>query len=236
LRSSIPREALSRLDISPWRSLAEPRRFPRFTLSDPFLAFLLSISLCCPSRSAFLRGQCAHNTNITDVKAPYGGWPKFVEYGFQSAWLPTFLEDAGYDVRYTGKLMNGQTVSTGIALERSTLTRPFGAQVENIAALPPKGLVDHAFLLDPFTYDYIHPTFSSPNGTVIKRHGEVSRINRAPTRRCPFERADEGQCSIRRMSSQRLVSSTWTTLPRTQTRPSSSVVSAFADLGDSSLS
>lgn len=58
----------------------------------------------------------------------------FTKFGYNDAWLPTFLNDAGYDVRYTGKLMNGQDVKT-------------------IADLPPKGLVDHAFLLDPYTYD-----------------------------------------------------------------------------------
>ncbi|ORY76013.1 alkaline-phosphatase-like protein [Leucosporidium creatinivorum] len=120
-----------------------------------FEKFYSPISLCCPSRSAFLRAQCAHNTNITNVRPPYGGWPLFNEFGYGDEWLPTFLEEAGYDVRYTGKLMNGQTV-------------------DNIAALPPKGLVDHAFLLDPYTYDYWHPAFSSPNGTVIYRPGEYS--------------------------------------------------------------
>ncbi|GAA5968339.1 hypothetical protein JCM11641_003818 [Rhodosporidiobolus odoratus] len=41
------------------------------TVFDKFYA---PISVCCPSRTSFLRAQCAHNANITSVMPPFGGW------------------------------------------------------------------------------------------------------------------------------------------------------------------
>ncbi|GAA5836637.1 hypothetical protein JCM9279_000451 [Rhodotorula babjevae] len=121
-----------------------------------FTHFYAPISVCCPSRSSFLRAQCAHNTNITSVQPPFGGWTVFNDKGLNGHYLPSFLRDAGYDVRYTGKLMNGHGVST------------FSGELEA------DGFVDHAFLLDPHTYDYDNPAFSRTNGTAEYRPGEYS--------------------------------------------------------------
>jgi N-acetylglucosamine-6-sulfatase len=37
-----------------------------------FKKHFCTVSLCCPSRVSLLTGKAAHNTNITDVSAPYG--------------------------------------------------------------------------------------------------------------------------------------------------------------------
>ena len=68
-----------------------------------------TVALCCPSRVSFLTGKAAHNTNITDVGPPYGGYPKFVKDGWNDKYLPVWLQGAGYNTYYTGKLMNGHS-------------------------------------------------------------------------------------------------------------------------------
>ena len=50
-----------------------------------FKKHFCTVSLCCPSRVSLLTGKAAHNTNVTDVAAPYGRlnlqWARFVEHG-----------------------------------------------------------------------------------------------------------------------------------------------------------
>jgi arylsulfatase A-like enzyme len=87
-------------------------------------------AVCCPSRATLWTGKAAHNTNITDVNPPYGmvslirifidsdwscsqnpgGYPKFVERGFNERYLPVWLQEAGYRTYYTGKLFNVHSV------------------------------------------------------------------------------------------------------------------------------
>jgi arylsulfatase A-like enzyme len=69
-----------------------------------------TIALCCPSRVSLWTGKAAHNTNVTDVSPPYGGYPKFVSQGLNDNFLPVWLQDAGYSTYYTGKLFNSHTV------------------------------------------------------------------------------------------------------------------------------
>ena len=37
-----------------------------------FKKHFCTVALCCPSRVSLLTGKAAHNTNVTDVTAPYG--------------------------------------------------------------------------------------------------------------------------------------------------------------------
>ncbi|KUJ15587.1 arylsulfatase [Mollisia scopiformis] len=105
-------------------------------------------AVCCPSRVTLWTGKAAHNTNITDVNPPYGGYPKFVVQGFNGKYLPVWLQDSGYNTYYTGKLFNVHTV-------------------ENYNSPAPAGFTDSDFLLDPFTYNYLNSTF--------QRKGEAPR-------------------------------------------------------------
>ncbi|ORY86729.1 putative arylsulfatase precursor [Leucosporidium creatinivorum] len=120
-----------------------------------FSRFYAPISVCCPSRTSFLRAQAAHNTNITSVVAPWGGWEVFNEKGYNGHYLPSFLQDAGYSTYYTGKLMNGHTV-------------------RNFDRLEPEGWTETDWLLDPQTYNYWNASFSHNGEPVVYHPDEYS--------------------------------------------------------------
>ncbi|KAH7102219.1 putative arylsulfatase [Auriculariales sp. MPI-PUGE-AT-0066] len=62
---------------------------------------------CCPSRATLWTGKATHNTNVTDVELPNGGYGKFTQMGLNEKYLPVFLSAAGYSNFYVGKWMNG---------------------------------------------------------------------------------------------------------------------------------
>ncbi|KAI0810638.1 alkaline-phosphatase-like protein [Xylaria sp. FL0064] len=105
-------------------------------------------AICCPSRVTLWTGKAAHNTNVTDVSPPYGGYPKFVARGYNRDYFPVWLQQAGYNTYYTGKLFNAHTVLN--------YDKPY-----------PSGFTGSDFLLDPYTYDYLNSTF--------QRNGEKPR-------------------------------------------------------------
>lgn len=94
---------------------------------------------------------------------PYGGWVLFNELGYNGPWLPTFMQEAGYNTYYTGKLMNAQTEQTAISL-------------------PATGFNSSDFLVDPHAYDYWNasivrnskPAVRSQNPGVTISRGWVS--------------------------------------------------------------
>ncbi|KAK7041414.1 hypothetical protein VNI00_009280 [Paramarasmius palmivorus] len=106
--------------------------------------FYAPVSLCCPSRVSLLRAQYAHNHNITYVGGPYGGYHLFCEKGQNDAYLPVFLQEAGYNTYYTGKLMNG-------------------LNWDLIHSEYPKGWTYSDFLVDPNAYLYFNASFSANN-------------------------------------------------------------------------
>ncbi|KAH7327134.1 alkaline-phosphatase-like protein [Rhexocercosporidium sp. MPI-PUGE-AT-0058] len=112
-------------------------------------------AICCPSRVTLWTGRNAHNTNVTDVFPPYGGYPKFVAQGFNENWLPVWLQKAGYSTYYTGKLFNAHTVSNYNA--------PF-----------PSGWTSSDFLLDPHTYQYLNATFQRNTSPPVSHESEYS--------------------------------------------------------------
>ncbi len=70
-----------------------------------FEQFFVNISLCCPSRTSFLRGQYGHNTGIYDIEPPNGGFEKAYALGLEESMLPVWLNDVGYNTALFGKYM-----------------------------------------------------------------------------------------------------------------------------------
>ncbi|KAI1078756.1 alkaline-phosphatase-like protein [Whalleya microplaca] len=105
-----------------------------------FRRHFCTTALCCPSRVTLWTGKAAHNTNVTNVTPPYGGYPKFVSQGLNDKYLPVWLQEAGYNTYYTGKLFNAHTVDN--------YDSPYAA-----------GWNSSDFLLDPFTYWYMNSTY-----------------------------------------------------------------------------
>lgn len=109
-------------------------------------------AICCPSRVSLWTGKQPHNTNVTDVHPPYGGYPKFVSQGLNSNYLPVWLQEAGYNTYYTGKLFNAHTIHN--------YDSPF-----------PAGWTSTDFLLDPGTYSYLNPIYQANRDPPVHHHG-----------------------------------------------------------------
>lgn len=72
-----------------------------------FSQHFVSLSSCCPSRAATLRGQFAHNSGIYSNKGDTGGFDKFHADGLENRTLATLLQSAGYVTALFGKYLNG---------------------------------------------------------------------------------------------------------------------------------
>ncbi|KAH7029821.1 alkaline-phosphatase-like protein [Microdochium trichocladiopsis] len=110
-------------------------------------------AICCPARVTLWTGKAAHNTNVTDLAAPYGGYPKFVEEGLNENYLPIWLQSEGYNTYYAGKLFNAHTVNN--------YDQPFV-----------KGWNESDFLLDPYVYMYLNSTFQRNREAPVSHEGE----------------------------------------------------------------
>lgn len=114
-----------------------------------------TVALCCPSRVNLWTGRAAHNTNVTDVWAPYGGYPKVVHEGINEDYLPTWLQAAGYNTYYAGKLWNQHTLS-------------------NYNGPPAGGFNGSEFLLDPHTYEYWDAALTRNGAPPVRYTGQYS--------------------------------------------------------------
>lgn len=74
---------------------------------ETFKNYFVSMSLCCPSRTATLRGQYGHNTQILGNMPPSGGFERFYELGEEKSTIATWLQGAGYRTMLAGKYLNG---------------------------------------------------------------------------------------------------------------------------------
>ncbi|KAK8116893.1 uncharacterized protein PG998_005174 [Apiospora kogelbergensis] len=111
-----------------------------FSQGVEFVNHFATTAQCCPSRASFLRGQSAHNTNVTNVHAPGGNYDKWVQAGLDEEYLPHWLKKAGYKAEYVGKFLNGYNIIN--------------------ANITPKGWDHVDALLDPYTTYYNVPVMS----------------------------------------------------------------------------
>ncbi|KAH8678465.1 arylsulfatase precursor [Xylariales sp. PMI_506] len=114
-----------------------------------------TVSLCCPSRVSMLTGRAAHNTNVTNISGPYGGYTQFIAEGWNDNYLPVWLQNAGYNTYMSGKLMNG--------LSTTTYNDPY-----------PGGWTGSDFLLDPNMYIYYNTTMQRNREEPAQYHGAYS--------------------------------------------------------------
>lgn len=70
--------------------------------------FVVTESLCCPSRSSIMRGQYVHNHKVlSNIPQTGGGWQTFYDLGRQKDCLPVWLSEAGITTSHFGKYLNG---------------------------------------------------------------------------------------------------------------------------------
>jgi len=82
-----------------------------------------------------------------------GGYPKFVNQGLNNAYLPVWLQEAGYNTYYTGKLFNAHTT-------------------ENYHSPYPAGWNGSDFLLDPYTYNYLNSSYQRNRSPPVSYEGQ----------------------------------------------------------------
>ncbi|CAM1509717.1 Fc.00g000520.m01.CDS01 [Cosmosporella sp. VM-42] len=97
----------------------------------------------------------AHNTNVTDVTPPYGGYPKFVANGYNENHLALWMQRSGYNTYYAGKMFNAHTT-------------------DNYDSPPVSGYTGSEFLLDPFTYQYLNATTTRNGQRPVNLAGQYS--------------------------------------------------------------
>ncbi|KAJ7466911.1 putative arylsulfatase [Mycena latifolia] len=120
-----------------------------------------TVALCCPSRASLLTGraaQCAHpppplELTLTIWQQYECGYTKFSQEGLYKDFLPVWLQNAGYNTYYAGKLMNGHATINYNA--------PFV-----------QGFNSSSFLLDPGQYVYMNSTWQSDKDAPANFPGE----------------------------------------------------------------
>ena len=60
-----------------------------------FTRAMVSVSLCCPSRTTILRGQYAHNTGVETNGGTNGGFEAAYRFGVERSTVATWLHARG---------------------------------------------------------------------------------------------------------------------------------------------
>lgn len=74
-----------------------------------FTNYVVTDSLCCPSRASILTGRYPHNTGIFRNAGPDGGFRLFHARAEETDTFATRLQDRGYLTALIGKYLNGYT-------------------------------------------------------------------------------------------------------------------------------
>ncbi|CAG9983614.1 unnamed protein product [Clonostachys byssicola] len=114
-----------------------------------------TVALCCPSRATLWTGKAAHNHNVTNVSPPHGGYPKVVQQGINDDNLFLWMQEAGFNTYYVGKLWNFHSVDN--------FDQPYA-----------KGFNGSDFLLDPYTYQYWNAKMSHNGQAPVSYAGQYS--------------------------------------------------------------
>ena len=93
------------MDWKLWRDV--PRLAALQSEGTTFSNYVVSESLCCPSRSTIFRGQYVHNHHVvSNAVETGGGWPTFRNLGYPHDCLPVWLQSAGVHTGLIGKYLN----------------------------------------------------------------------------------------------------------------------------------
>ena len=72
-----------------------------------FVNYMVTDSLCCPSRSSIFTGRFPHNTGIFRNTGADGGYLPFHDRGLERTTFATALAASGYNTAMMGKYLNG---------------------------------------------------------------------------------------------------------------------------------
>jgi N-acetylglucosamine-6-sulfatase len=72
-----------------------------------FNNYVVTDSLCCPSRASIFTGQFPHNTKVFDNSPKDGGFATFHDRGEEAHTFATALQAKGYRTGFMGKYLNG---------------------------------------------------------------------------------------------------------------------------------
>ena len=107
--SDIKNVVLLLADDLDWATFNEVPRLKNLMAEGTTLSnFVVTSSLCCPSRTSILRSQFVHNHKVlSNVPETGGGWAKFNAQRLQRDCLPNWLQANGISTSLVGKYLNG---------------------------------------------------------------------------------------------------------------------------------